>query len=909
MRLPWLEIRNPLLHAGEEVEIEITAAAEALPELVVRESYLAGDAPARLVPVEWGEAEAGVRRGEARWLAERTGSHLLELAGLPGALPSRYFGVAEPGMAVCNAFMNGANFGGSMGTVWDQDVAAYYSRLYDEVVHPLHIPFDYHVGGKFRPESRRHFQPFTEFEYLYGDTIIPMATTANFGHEDLYSLWELTEEQTVADIENVQRLWLEWGFRPLEVLNIHWCMGNVTMRAARRCGLKVLAGLVENYYMRDGESREIATGTPLRPYFMDPEDFRKAGKRTNDAILCHTFSVVIPTNFHRGNVDAHWATDIQLVWDRSIETGPMAYRSAEVLDMLCDQPRSEVPLIFPMGMQNFGPPVVYESNCNSMRYAIQKAREGKLVFATTRALYDYYQRHCPEQPETVLYIRDFMVGSWLIDKPIHHPDVIQIENAHFHAAFNRAEALPDYLYDYDRTWDYPDEEFRDLTKFGPVPERTDGVTVTTSRAEGKLTVEVESDRDFRALPVALWDVPGDLVAPEGARVVPVEAALEKSRHAVVVGAVRAGKTRWELAVAGAAPARVSHLRRYHNLVGLKTIPNPGRIPYTYLWTELPGETEVVVRVPEERAVWAEAYDGSRVAAERGVLSVRLSWPRPWVRVWNVNADEAEVDNGGALDLRGIAMLADSLRDYPLADNSAESVLLERARCELVGGGPAHGAEYLPRLLPAARDYQNRYIRECWPDLVAQRRAWFAEQLGDQAGETVVAAHAYVKGHLGGPWRDKADLEDVIECAPGVEFSIPIYDYAVSWAPGHAAWHMGRAFTMRLEGLSAYQGRTVVLHLHGYDYDRLGRVYSVRFGAKEIAGARPVEVKRVWKVPEGPEGRDARDSLTSLSIPPEYLALDHFDVNIQEGYLARGIDMRKQVPYSVAISDVWVTLHD
>ncbi len=920
MRYPWLNLRNPLLAPGEELEIELLAEPQALPRLTVRDHYLQDPGrPSRELEVAWvADPAGGLLRGQARYLPAGPGSHLCELTGLPGPLPSRYFAVATPGMAVCNAFMNGAFFGSSMGSVWDQDVSAYYSRVYDEVVHPDRIPFDYHVGGRFRPESRPLFTPFLDFEYLYGDTIIPMATTVNFGHDDLFSLWELTEEQTIAALVNLQALWREWGFRPLEVLNIHWCMGNVTMRAARRCGLKVLAGLVENYYMRDGESREIATGTPLRPYYMSHEDFRKAGRRTDDAVLCTVFSVVIPTNFHRGNVDAHWATDIQMVWDRSIESGPMGYRSAEVLDMLCDQPRSDVPLIFPMGMQNFGPPAVYENNCNSVRYALQKAREGKLVFANARAIHAYYLRHLPEQPETVSYTRDFMVGSWLVDKPIHHPDVLQIENAHFHAAFNRGEALPDYLYDYDRVWDYPDEvHFPDLTKFGPEPERTDGVEVATTllpeTGGARLVVEITSDRAFGRLPVALWEVPYDLergrveVLAGDARLIPVRAALEGSRHALAVGPVQPGANRWEFALHGALAAYVPHLRTHHHLVGLKTSPNPGRIPYTYVWTELPDGATVRLRVPAGREIWAEYYDGSRQSSDQGELSVRLAWPRPWARLWNLTAEEVTLVNGPELDLQAVGHLSAVLESYPLEDAQEERRLLEGARREISEGSAV--CTYLPQALGAARDYQNRFIQARWQDLVGQRRAWFREMLGDQAsGEVLVAAHAYVKGHLGGPWRDQADPLDVIECAPGVEFSLPIYDYSVCWAPGHAAWNMGRAFTMRLQGLSAYQDRTVVLHLHGYDYDRLGRAYSIRLVAREIAGGLPVEVKRVWMPPPGPEGRDERGSLLSLRLPPDFLALDGFDVMVMEGYLARAMDMRKQVPYSVAISDAWVTVH-
>ena len=48
MQLPLLNIRNPLLYPGEELEIDLLASAEARPGLVVREHYL--EEPARLPP-------------------------------------------------------------------------------------------------------------------------------------------------------------------------------------------------------------------------------------------------------------------------------------------------------------------------------------------------------------------------------------------------------------------------------------------------------------------------------------------------------------------------------------------------------------------------------------------------------------------------------------------------------------------------------------------------------------------------------------------------------------------------------------------------------------------------------------------------------------------------------------------
>lgn len=926
MRLPQLEIKNRLVNVGEEIQLEILAEADTPLSLVIEENYLEDSSPrTQEVPLDWQAANcSGIRRSEATYRVARPGNYLARLQGPEGELPSRYFAAARPGLSVCYPFLNGASFGTEPGAFFGEEARGYQAKLYEEIVHCVPIPFDYQVGGRFIEENRDLFAPFARFEYLYGDTIIPMATANNFGFDHRFNLWEFTEEETVEAIENLKGLWEEWGFRSLEVLNIHWCMGNVTMRAARTCGLKVLAALVGNYYMRDGESREIATGSPLRPYFMHQEDFRKAGPLTEDALLCLLFSVVIPTNFHRGNVDAHWASDIQMVWDRSIESGTQGYRSAEILDSLCEQPVGEAPFCFPLSVQNFGPPAVYENNCNALRYALQKAREGKLVFTNARGLREYYTEHFREHPETVSYTRDFMVGSWLIDKPIHHPDVLQIENSHLHAAFNRGDNLPDYFYNYDRPWDYPDEIFRDLTKFGPEPEQTEGVEVGTrwqeTEAGARLTVQISSDRDFDRLPVAVWEVPYRLAegeievvtaspgATEDLRFIPVQAPLEQSQHALLVGPVQQGDNTWEFDLRCPRYQYTPHLQSYHNLVGIKTIPNPGRVPYTYVWCQLPGETVVRLAVPPGREAWGEYYDGSHARAAGGDVVLRLNWPRPWARVWNVSADELRVANGQELDVKAAQVLADTLRRYPLEDKTEAEDLLRGAQRELLDlTQPREQGEYLSRLVAANRDYQNRYLRTHWRDLLQQRQRWFEKMTAHrEVHQVLVAAHAYLKGHLGGPWRDRADLDNVMEMVPGVEFSLPVYDYAVAWEPGHSAWHMGRAFTMRLRGLSAYQGMKVIMYLHGSDYDCLGRAYAVRLVAKEIAGGRPVEVHRVWILPPGPEGRDQPGSLLPVPIPQEYLALAQFDIHVLEGYLAHGMDMRKQVPYSVAISDVWVT---
>ena len=181
---------------------------------------------------------------------------------------------------------------------------------------------------------------------------------------------------------------------------------------------------------------------------------------------------------------------------------------------------------------------------------------------------------------------------------------------------------------------------------------------------------------------------------------------------------------------------------------------------------------------------------------------------------------------------------------------------------------------------------------------------------DEAGtETIlIEAHAYAKGHLGGPWRHKADQHNIITVAPGLKFEVPVYDFAICQEPGHRAWHMGRYFAFRFTGLAAYKNKKVTIYLHSYDYEGLGRSFSVRFRHDEIAGGLQVEALRsTLPLPVGRRGRDLPTSLIPVQVPAEFLGKKAFDMILIEGFDAKNIDFRKQIPYSVAVSDVWVTV--
>ena len=896
------EIRNALTRVGDPVEFEIGATKRTGLKLHVAPHALGADGaqPAR-ASFDWKKNGADWT-GKASYTPTAVGHYLATLLQDGKPVAGRYFAAITGSEAVACAWVNGLSPG---------------KDDYGDVVRPHHLPFDYHVDIDIDNPQKDFLRTLRELELRFGQTPVPRLRANLFGCRDRFSLWEFSEAETIAGIEKLKAAYRDAGLGPIRNVNIHWCMGNVTMRAIRKCGIPIMSALVTNFEMRDGESREIANGSPLRPYWVHRDDFRKAGRAGGrDPLICTPFSVTIPTEFYRGNVDAHWAPDIALVWDRSVESGDEALRSMEVLDMLCDHNRTGSPYVIPIAIQNFGPPAVYEYNRNTLRYAIEKAAGGKLFFANSLALYDYMSRYERRTPRTVGYIRDFMIGSHLIDKPICHPDVIQVEDSRYHAAWEDGKALPEYLFDYTKPWRYPDSDFLDHAKHGPRPETLSGirVTVSTETRDGgaRVQIRIASSRAVDRLPVAVWRLP---VTPRRATSLDrkldlqaVRTPLLETPHLLVSGPVRTGSNRWTVDISGPPAPETNDRSDHHGIVGFQTVSRPGRTPYTYVFARLRVDLPLRLRVPSGRRVRAETYGGGDFGAtDEGLLSLDLKWPRPFARIWGATADQITVDNGAELDERCRDHLEDVLDRYPVPGRQAAGRRLLRR----IDGALRPAARYkaLAEVPEAVRSHQNRYIDVSGARSVRDVRRWFRRVARPGRSESVLLeAHAYARGHIGGPWRDRADLANVIRAERGIGFDVPMYDYAVCYEPGHRSWQMGRAFTLRFSGLDQYARREVTVFLHAYDYDRLGRSYSIRASHPDVLdGHQAILMDTTWLLPQGPEGRDDPASLFAVRVPPDYLCRPFFNLAVREQYDQKNIDFRKQVPYSVAVSDVWVTV--
>jgi len=908
-----LHIENALINLGESTAVEAVIPSTDVDEarLIAHVRYLE-DGPAHrrvTLPVTW-TVQGHTARGQTDFTPPLAGNYYLELKCKNGrGSLYRYVAVVTNEYAVANLNLNGLN-----------ETAEDYGGF----VHSHFLPMTYYTSVQLKEENRAFFEKLRPLQVIHGAEITPMLRTDTvLGIKDKFSLWELSEQETLAIFKQVRELFEQWGLKRPDVFNVHWCAGNVTVRAARKAGVKVLSNMVANYYMRDGESREILTGMPLRPYFIGEDDFRKPGKNGPNAVLGMTFSVVIPTSFHPCNPDAHWAPDIQMVWDRSIESTPAAWRSKEVLDQMCAQPKQDMPNFFTVSLQNFGPKNIVENNYNTLKFLLEKAGTAKLVFADCEATRNYYVNHFQTTPESVWYIRDFYVGYCLADKPIHHPDVIQIQNEHLHAAFNRGCALADYFYDYTHRWDYPDEIFRDFSLHGPEPEDLSNVSIDIKsqlRENGvAYTVTIDSNKSYEHFPVALWEIPvvvdGEHVRCENCRFVNAENRLEGSRHGVLIGSVKKGRNRWTVSIDGAAAATPAHLRCFDNLVGLKTIPNLGGDPYTYVWTEVKEPTPIVLKVPPNRRVRAEFYQGGQTLMPDSDCCLRFALrpPRPFARVWNVSADEIEFVNLDEIRLQAVKSFERTMHTWPLENADPQyAQVLDKAKAEIVGGAQATEArQAIGKIVTMNLKYQNEVIRRTWPEMIEKRRHWFRKVKNlDPGTRVLLEAHAYCKDRVGSPWRDRADDHHVIDCAEGIEFEVVIYDYATCHEPGHSAWHMGRAFWMEFRGLDRFRGGRLELHFHAYDYDCLGRCYTAYLSAPEVADGMRVQYDRngrpSWPVPQGKDQRDSPQSIFSVPVPKPFRQCPRLRVWLKEGYEARHIDLRQQTPYSVAVSDVWVT---
>jgi hypothetical protein len=468
------------------------------------------------------------------------------------------------------------------------------------------------------------------------------------------------------------------GFRTEDIGCTGYEFGTETVNLAREAGIRLIGSLCVHQNWQDNAWGINHTARPLRPYFSAQDDFRKAGPGGSNGMVMvsQLDKSILWTEYGVGVFEPAW---LERDWPGGGAGGRRIYdeifmsRHFDLLNAaLQNTINQQVPYFQSIGIEfSKADPEEMTTKANALmiRYAVDLARQGKVVFCNQTAAADFYRRYYTNTPETVFYDADFWCGtkaaesissSW---KPVDYPDLIQIENSRYSAYFKRPAALPEYHWNYTVPWNYPVWGNEALPrspvgvlvpgehdKFAVTPKITDTRGVNVSRqlnekAEGlEVVISVDSLNEIKALPIALWDLPRDWKAGNdwwtvdaGRRFVPIRAPYTGNLNGILEVDVRPGKNEYRLMITTPQRDPVSQDIFFPAIHG-KVFERDGQ-SMAYLWPTRPWDITFEIDVPAGRQ--AQCYTapaGERVELKPGIQHLVIPKEK-WVRIVGLSREE------------------------------------------------------------------------------------------------------------------------------------------------------------------------------------------------------------------------------------------------------------------------------
>lgn len=694
------------------------------------------------------------------WTPTEPGAYIVEFRSAHEVL-TRYVGVVAPGWAVCQL-----------------TIGALTSDDFDAVVHPPQstpqpqsspqsspVPVDYYITLHQAEDER-----WRNYEHRYGDAIHPHLHTNDFGaiapelaHHD--PNWDsLSLEKMIACLRALQTWWQNKGYDPLDRI-ASYTPCNKLIQACRATGIRVVHSLCPEQNWSDGEWAINHWGMPTCPFWVADDDFRKPGARRADGVLAITmnhYQVLLPHLTHWG--DFVLSPSHTLRWHRSCDVGETPVRFEQFArDTISNvNPQSALPLFFVAGFEfgkALGVSKMTDHNRRGLEILIELSRTVPLVFATSRDVRAYYDRHVPVLPDRILLQRDTWAGARTMGKPGVAPDSVVIERGRYKALICDGEPLAMFHYDYTQTWNYP-------TAATDVPEdfaTADQQALTVQRSPDKLTFSATQPLP-RPIPVMLWDAHAAASLPTSLRAqdLPV---LDDQRHHQLLEVPAGWQGRQEIPLHSTPPSRLPRPDWWQT----RTFGTGSR-RHTYLHLDLPLLHDVQIPIQLKRPVSVDGPHGPLGPMPAGPIILTVGPHRTWHRFWNAETADLEPD---PTTLAAIANLR------PATDLLADNWQLEQEK---------HVSQLHQALL------QQHGLRE--------------EQI---ALQVICGA----KLPLGS--RSRSTAYDLVRSkVPGLiahEYS----DGAIAYGPGKSFWEHARSFSFKIHGLNSPSLRgPLQLVLHSFD---------------------------------------------------------------------------------------------
>jgi len=657
-------------------------------------------------------------------------------------------------------------------------VGAFTAEDFADIIHGAGVAADYYVTLPQRAEVLEFsaVDPrWPAYERLFGDAIHPHVMAESLGttlpecaHDD--PNWDtLSLPEIERRLRSLQAWWEAQGYLPLDRMATYTPCNPLTA-ACRATGIRVIHSLCAEQNWSDGEWVINHWGMPTAPYWIAPDDFRKAGHRDDQGVLgiiMNHYQVLLPHLTRWGDFvlsPSHFTR-----WLRAADAGPESTRFRQFLSDTVRGGTSltEAPFFFIAGFEfgrTFGTANMTDYNRAGLRRLIELSGREKLVFATSGDVRAYYERHISAGlAERAFRQRDSWVGVTVNGKPGQAGDSVVIERSAYKALVREKQNLPFFHYDYQRTWDFS-------------PADTEAPDDFAVQSEAEVSVQVSPDRASisasspltRAVPVVLWDADiGDVPFER----LPLR-SLDDGRRVVALEIPQG----WQ----GTAEIALSTFPYGRNAVGPWIVQSFGegaeRHVYLHLAAPLTRDVKICVKLSKPADIDSAQRPLGRRAA--GSISVTFGPLTQWYRFWGCDESDIEVDpNIEHLIEQSGALLPENAEDLAQAHFTALDL-----------------------------------------------RAWDHPSL--RGGRKVFSMYCGAKLMLG--TRSRAAADDWPTAYEAGISAQEFSDGVISFGPGRAFWYHPRTLHFRIDGITPGEGKWAFL-LHAFDPLGMSASYRVSVG--------------------------------------------------------------------------------
>jgi hypothetical protein len=706
--------------------------------------------------------------------------------------------------------------------------------------------------------------------------------------------WRYDEQECMRLLARAKDEYARLGLGPLRAVNTY-TPGNAFVSACRRSGIRYILGFCSPTVGEDADWRISHYGSPLSPYFVSDDDFRKpAPHERDDAVIISPMEMRNPMVCLSHWNEGPWCPLNALAADRWLEPSENPLPFLQVAeDWLRQSELTGRPLFFILNLQYFFAGRCYDHNRVALQWLAEQKRLGRLEVGGVQQWEKHLRAHGGFQRQTS-YWRGEMMGFHTGHRPGLFPDVIVDESLEGQKVWLYPDLLPSRYYDYRERWDYPAFQ-PDGT--APASKNFADLEVKVSRHEtGQLerhfAIQISNSGPNRRVPLVLWD------ALEGWENVVLIESLSEGWSAewqphpsgvggaiLVEGDAKPGLNGISLKAVGTVQSGQVFSRKWGSLVAAETFFHRGR-PVTWLVAQTPDPFDLRLRVgPVNRHAIIREYliglDHRREELEGGAVSLHFNGSRLacWHRFWGVTA--------GELELFGVAEEESRLsRETALRVAS----LLPKLKVD----GPGY------QLFGNIRDdsrWDRSLARAAGEREIRQMNGWLRRQRAD-VGDVVIEAHPGAFLPRGSITKVLGGEFDAVSCAAGHGFRALCADYPQGWDWGVAGWVQWRHLRVKLDGLKPQDGP---YHLHMHAFDPEGRDITQRIclfdpdrsetapllDIGESGHGSELTVVEEWKLPVGLEGRWKGEALCSVKIPDQCVSWQSIGVWIvpcEEPYL-------------------------